>query len=84
MGEKEEEKEEMGRRWTQGMAMMLLTLSDVAATTTFAWKRHLFARRLMDFSHLVLPRQAVPPFSSGAASVTHPPLSRLQALLPHQ
>jgi hypothetical protein len=84
MREKEEEKEEMGRRWTPGMAMMLPTLSDVGATTAFAWRRHLFARRLVDFSHLILPRQAVPPFSSGAAWVTLPALSRLQALLPHQ
>jgi len=83
MREKEEEKEEMGWRWTPGMAMMLPTLSDVAATTTLAWKKHLFARCLSDISHLVLPRQAVPPSFSGAW-VTLPALSRLQALLPHQ
>jgi len=84
MREKEEEKEEMGWRWTPGMAMMLPTLSDVAATRTLAWKKNLFARCLSDILHLILPRQAVPPFSSGAAWVTLPVLSRLQALLPHQ
>jgi CO dehydrogenase/acetyl-CoA synthase beta subunit len=49
--EEEKEEEEKRRRWSPGVAVMLPSLSVVAATTTFAWRRYLFARRLLECLH---------------------------------
>ena len=83
-GEEKEEEKKKGRRWSLGVVAMLLTLSVVAATTTFAWRRYLFVRRLLELLHPMLLHSSVPPFSSGAALVIHPALSRRQTLLRHQ